>query len=56
MNGQKITGKMAGIVIAAIAIFFLIIATYFGVDAGERGVVLRFGEVNRVERKSRLPR
>jgi len=26
----------------------LIIATYFGVDAGERGVVLRFGEVNRV--------
>ncbi len=39
---------MAGIVIAAIAIFFLIIATYFGVDAGERGVVLRFGEVNRV--------
>jgi regulator of protease activity HflC (stomatin/prohibitin superfamily) len=48
MNGQKIPGKMAGIVIAAIAIFFLIIATYFGVDAGERGVVLRFGEVNRV--------
>jgi len=48
MNGQKIPGKMAGIVIAAIVIFFLIIATYFGVDAGERGVVLRFGEVNRV--------
>ncbi|NLN39499.1 MAG: prohibitin family protein [Smithella sp.] len=48
MNGQKIPGKTVAIVVAAVAILILIIATYFGVDAGERGVVLRFGEVNRV--------
>lgn len=48
MNGQKIPGKTVAIVVVAAAVLLLIIATYFGVDAGERGVVLRFGEVNRV--------
>ncbi len=48
MNGQKIPGKVMLIGIAGVVIFMLILATYFGVDAGDRGVVLRFGEVNRV--------
>jgi len=48
MNGQKMPGKTVGLIIAVVVIVLLIIATYFGVDAGERGVVLRFGEVNRV--------
>lgn len=48
MNGQKIPGKVMIIGIAGVVIFMLILATYFGVDAGDRGVVLRFGEVNRV--------
>lgn len=48
MDGQKIPGKVLFIGVAGIAILLLIISTYFGVDAGERGVVLRFGEVNRV--------
>jgi regulator of protease activity HflC (stomatin/prohibitin superfamily) len=48
MNGQKIPGKMILIGIAGVVIFMLILSTYFGVDAGDRGVVLRFGEVNRV--------
>lgn len=48
MNGQKIPAKAILIGVAAFVMFLLIVATYFGVDAGERGVVLRFGEVNRV--------
>ena len=48
MNGQKIPGKVMLIGIAGVVIFMLLLATYFGVDAGDRGVVLRFGEVNRV--------
>lgn len=48
MDGQKIPGKTVVVVIVAAVVLLLIIATYFGVDAGERGVVLRFGEVNRV--------
>ena len=48
MNGYKIPGKAVLIGIAGLALILLMISTYFGVDAGERGVVLRFGEVNRV--------
>lgn len=48
MDGYKIPGKAVLIGIAGLALILLMISTYFGVDAGERGVVLRFGEVNRV--------
>jgi len=48
MNGYKIPGKAVLIGIAGLVLILLIVSTYFGVDAGERGVVLRFGEVNRV--------
>jgi regulator of protease activity HflC (stomatin/prohibitin superfamily) len=48
MDGQKIPGKAILIGVVGIAILLMIVATYFGVDAGERGIVLRFGEVNRV--------
>jgi len=27
---------------------FVLLSMYFGVEAGDRGVVLRFGEVNRI--------
>ena len=36
MNGQKIPGKVMLIGIAGVVIFMLILATYFGVDAGDR--------------------
>jgi len=48
MDGNKIPGKAVLIGIAGLVLVLLIVSTYFGVDAGERGVVLRFGEVNRV--------
>lgn len=48
MDGYKIPGKAVLIGIAGLVLILLIVSTYFGVDAGERGVVLRFGEVNRV--------
>jgi regulator of protease activity HflC (stomatin/prohibitin superfamily) len=48
MDGQKIPGKAILMAVAGLVILLLLISTYFGVDAGERGVVLRFGEVNRV--------
>jgi regulator of protease activity HflC (stomatin/prohibitin superfamily) len=48
MNGQKVPGKPVLIGTAGLFLILVIISTYFGVDAGERGVVLRFGEVNRV--------
>jgi regulator of protease activity HflC (stomatin/prohibitin superfamily) len=40
--------KMIALGLLALVSFFLFMSTYFSVDAGERGVVLRFGEVNRV--------
>jgi regulator of protease activity HflC (stomatin/prohibitin superfamily) len=48
MNGQKWPVKpvVAGVVM--FGILLAVISTYFSVDAGERAVVLRFGQVNRV--------
>jgi regulator of protease activity HflC (stomatin/prohibitin superfamily) len=48
MDVQKLPGKVILLGIVGIAVILLLISTYFGIDAGERGVVLRFGEVNRV--------
>ncbi|MFA5322496.1 MAG: prohibitin family protein [Smithella sp.] len=48
MDLQKIPGKVIFIGVIVFVFLLLIVSSYFGVDAGERGVVLRFGEVNRV--------
>lgn len=48
MNGQKIPGKAIFLVVVIVMLIVLFSATYFGIDAGDRGVVLRFGNVNRV--------
>jgi len=48
MNGQKIPGKVMFGGIVGIFILLLLISSYFSVEAGDRGIVLRFGEVNRV--------
>jgi len=48
MDAQKIPGKvMIGAVIGFAAILILM-STYFSIEAGDRGIVLRFGQVNRV--------
>ncbi len=47
MDPQK-APKMAAIAVLGFFGFLLFMSTYFIIDAGERGVVLRFGEVNRV--------
>lgn len=46
-DAGKISKLIAPAVIAILGLMVLT-ATYFGVDAGERGVVLRFGQINRV--------
>ena len=48
MDGQKIPGKMVVIGIAGVAVLLLLISSFFSIEAGDRGIVLRFGEVNRV--------
>jgi regulator of protease activity HflC (stomatin/prohibitin superfamily) len=48
MDGQKIPGKMVAIGIAGVAVLLLLISSFFSIEAGDRGIVLRFGEVNRV--------
>jgi regulator of protease activity HflC (stomatin/prohibitin superfamily) len=47
MDPQKVP-KMVAIGFLAFLGFLLFLTSYFVVDAGERGVVLRFGEVSRV--------
>lgn len=47
MDAQKVPKMVAFGVLAFIAFLFLM-GSYFVIDAGERGVVLRFGAVNRV--------
>lgn len=47
MDAQKVARLIAGGVLAVLGLL-LFLSTYFVVDAGERGVVLRFGEVSRV--------
>jgi regulator of protease activity HflC (stomatin/prohibitin superfamily) len=47
MDVQKVP-KMIAVGFLAFLGFLLFMSTYFVVDAGERGVVLRFGEVNRI--------
>lgn len=47
MDPQK-APKMAAIAVLGFLGFMLFMSTYFIVDAGDRGVVLRFGEVNRI--------
>jgi regulator of protease activity HflC (stomatin/prohibitin superfamily) len=47
MDAQKVP-KMIAVGFLAFLGFLLFMSTYFVVDAGERGVVLRFGEVNRL--------
>jgi regulator of protease activity HflC (stomatin/prohibitin superfamily) len=44
---QKIPAMVAVGLLAFLGIM-LLSSSYFGIDAGERGVVLRFGEVNRI--------
>lgn len=48
MDGQKLPGKVIVAGVVGIGVIMLLVSTYFSVDAGSRGVVLRFGEVNRV--------
>jgi regulator of protease activity HflC (stomatin/prohibitin superfamily) len=47
MDAQNVPKAVAGGFVVFIGLV-LIMSTYFGVEAGERGVVLRFGEVNRI--------
>jgi regulator of protease activity HflC (stomatin/prohibitin superfamily) len=44
---QKVP-KMAALGFLAFVVFLIFLGSYFVIDAGERGVVLRFGAVNRV--------
>lgn len=46
-DAQKVP-KIAAAGVVVLLGLLLLMSTYFGVNAGERGVVLRFGEVNRV--------
>lgn len=48
MNGQKIPGKVMFGGIIGIFVLLLLISSYFSIEAGDRGIVLRFGQVNRV--------
>lgn len=48
MNGQKLPAKQLAVGIVVLLVVLIFVSTYFGIDAGDRGVVLRFGEVNRV--------
>ena len=47
IDPQKVP-KMAAVGFLAFLVLLLFLSSYFVVDAGERGVVLRFGEVSRI--------
>ncbi len=47
METQKVF-RLVGFVVVAIVVISFFMGTYFVINAGERGVVLRFGAVNRV--------
>jgi len=47
MDVQKIM-RLVGFSVVALLVLSFFMGTYFVINAGERGVVLRFGEVNRV--------
>ncbi|MDD3250169.1 MAG: prohibitin family protein [Smithella sp.] len=48
MDVQNIQGKVIFGAIIGFAAILLFFSTYFSIEAGDRGVVLRFGQVNRV--------
>ncbi len=48
MDVQKIPGKVMFGAVIGFAGILLLFSTYFSVEAGDRGIVLRFGQVNRV--------
>jgi regulator of protease activity HflC (stomatin/prohibitin superfamily) len=48
MDGQKFSGKAILLGIAGVVVVLVAISSYFSIEAGDRGIVLRFGEVNRV--------
>ena len=47
MDPQK-APKLAAIAVLGFLGFLLFMSSYFIIDAGERGVVLRFGQINRI--------
>jgi len=51
MDVQDIPKNVPKMVVSGVIVFlsvFVLLSMYFGVEAGARGVVLRFGEVNRI--------
>ena len=48
MDGQKFSGKAILLGIAGVVVVLVAISSYFSIEAGDRGIVLRFGQVNRV--------
>jgi regulator of protease activity HflC (stomatin/prohibitin superfamily) len=48
MDAQKIPGKVIIGAVIGFAVILLLLSTYFSIEAGDRGIVLRFGQVNRV--------
>lgn len=48
MDVQKIPGKVIIGGVIGFAAILILLSTYFSIEAGDRGVVLRFGQVNRV--------